>query len=70
MRGWRRGVCAIEKVPRMGQGGGHPSMSQLKRWCFTSMSCTPSFSGFFSFSCRMTQRAGSVHHAQRTRGCA
>lgn len=23
-------------------------MSQLKRWCFTSMSCTPSFSGCFS----------------------
>lgn len=26
----------------------HPSMSQLKRWCFTSMSCTPSFRGCFS----------------------
>lgn len=56
---------AIEKVPRMGWGGGHPSMSQLKRWCFTSMSCTPSFSGFFSFSCRMTQRPRSVHHTQK-----
>lgn len=43
--------CApLRRFPRMGQGGGHPSMSQLKRWCFTSMSCTPSFSGFFSFS--------------------
>lgn len=56
--GWGRGVCAIEKILRMGRGGGHPSMSQLKRWCFTSMSCTPSFSGFFSFSCRTTQRRG------------
>lgn len=47
--------CApLRRFPRMGRGGGHPSMSQLKRWCFTSMSCTPSFSGFFSFSCRMT----------------
>jgi len=53
----------------MGRGGGHPSMSQLKRWCFTSMSCTPSFSGCFSFSCRTTQRAGSVHHTQRWGGC-
>lgn len=43
--------CApLRRFPRMGWGGGHPSMSQLKRWCFTSMSCTPSFSGFFSFS--------------------
>lgn len=30
-----------------------PSMSQLKRWCFTSMSWTPSFRGFFS-SCTQT----------------
>lgn len=66
--GWGRGVCAIEKIPRMGRGGGHPSMSQLKRWCFTSMSCTPSFSGFFSFSCRTTQRRGSVHHTQKRGG--
>lgn len=52
----------------MGWGGGHPSMSQLKRWCFTSMSCTPSFSGFFSFSCRTTQRTGSVHRTQKRGG--
>lgn len=50
-----RSVCHREGS-QDGVGGGHPSMSQLKRWCFTSMSCTPSFSGFFSFSCRMTQR--------------
>lgn len=36
----------------------HPSMSQLKRWCFTSMSWTPSFRGFFS-SC--TQTAPHCH---------
>lgn len=35
-----------------------PSMSQLKRWCFTSMSWTPSFRGFFS-SC--TQTAPHCH---------
>lgn len=60
--------CApLRRFPRMGQGGGHPSMSQLKRWCFTSMSCTPSFSGFF-FSCKTTQRAGSVHCTQQRGG--
>lgn len=43
--------CApLRRFPGMGWVVGHPSMSQLKRWCFTSMSCTPSFSGFFSFS--------------------
>lgn len=42
-------------------------MSQLKRWCFTSMSCTPSFSGFFSFSCREAQRPGSVHRIQTSK---
>lgn len=63
------GECApLRRFPRVGQGGGHPSMSQLKRWCFTSMSCTPSFSGFFSFSCRTTQRAGSGHRAQQRGG--
>lgn len=56
-----KGVHATEKAPGAQWGGGHPSMSQLKRWCFTSMSCTPSFSGFFSFSCREAQRPGSVH---------
>lgn len=40
----------LRRFPGPGRGVGHPSMSQLKRWCFTSMSCTPSFSGFFSFS--------------------
>lgn len=30
----------------------YPSMSQLKRWCLTSMSWTPSFRGFCSFSYR------------------
>lgn len=43
--------CCLKSLNR-GRARSHPSMSQLKRWCFTSMSCTPSFSGFFSFSCR------------------
>lgn len=60
----------LRRFPKMGWGVGHPSMSQLKRWCFTSMSCTPSFSGFFSFSCRTTQRAGSVPCTQKRGGCA
>lgn len=58
---------ATEKAPGAQWGGGHPSMSQLKRWCFTSMSCTPSFSGFFSFSCREAQRPGSVHRIQTSK---
>lgn len=53
---WRGGEDCVPSRRFPGWSGGHPSMSQLKRWCFTSMSCTPSFSGFFSFSCRMTQR--------------
>lgn len=31
-------------------------MSQLKRWCFTSMSCTPSFNGLCSFSWKWDRR--------------
>lgn len=69
MMGWRRRLWPSRRSPRWRGVGGHPSISQLKRWCFTSMSCTPSFSGFFSFSCRMTQRPGSVHHTQKRGGC-
>lgn len=47
--------CAQSRRSTQRHGRGHPSMSQLKRWCFTNMSCTPSFSGFFSFSCRKTK---------------
>lgn len=42
----------------------HPSMSQLKRWCFTSISWTPSFRGFFS-SCTQGQPLTVTAHTAK-----
>lgn len=58
----------LRRFPGPGRGVGHPSMSQLKRWCFTSMSCTPSFSGFFSFSCRETESRVSAPRPEKPGG--
>lgn len=58
----------MRRFPGPGRGVGHPSMSQLKRWCFTSMSCTPSFSGFFSFSCRATETRVSAPRPEKRGG--
>ena len=42
-------------------------MSQLKRWCFTSMSWTPSFKGFFSSCTRQPSCHGCWAHGEEAR---
>lgn len=61
-QGWPFSPCFVGAGGGAPGGARHPSMSQLKRWCFTSMSWTPSFKGFFS-SCT---RQPSCHRAGHT----